>query len=97
MKTWTMHIEEDPENGDLILPFPAELLSEVGWVEGDTLEWENNNDGSWSLRKKEMELPLDDREEAILTLLKKVSNLECENQDLKSEIKRLKWTLEEQD
>lgn len=53
MKSWTIKLEEDPKTGDLILPFTTEILQEVGWKEGDTIEWIDNKDGSWSLVKKE--------------------------------------------
>lgn len=52
MKSWTVTLEEDPETGDLILPFTPEILDELGWKEGDVLEWVDNKDGSWSLVKK---------------------------------------------
>jgi len=45
--------EQDPETGDLVLPFTNEILEEVGWKEGDVLEWIDNKNGSWSLVKKE--------------------------------------------
>ena len=48
MAQWTVTIEEDPETGDLILPLPQELLDTQGWVEGDTLDWKDNGNGSWS-------------------------------------------------
>ena len=51
-KTWTLTVEEDPKTGDAILQFPPDMLAIVGWNEGDILEWEDNNDGSWSLTKK---------------------------------------------
>lgn len=51
MTQWTITVEEDPENGDAILPLPQEMLDQVGWVEGDTLEWSDNKDGSWSIQK----------------------------------------------
>jgi hypothetical protein len=51
-KSWTITLEEDPETGDLILPFPEGFLKEVGWVEGDTLKWSEQEDGSWTLSKK---------------------------------------------
>lgn len=53
MKNWTITVEEDPVTGDLILPLPEELLKLKGWKDGDTLEWSDNNDGSWSLSKVE--------------------------------------------
>jgi len=54
-KSWTVTLEEDPKTGDLILPFSNEMLEEVGWREGDVLEWIDNKDGSWSLVKKDDE------------------------------------------
>jgi len=50
-KSWTITVEEDPETGDLILPFPPEFLELKGWKEGDTLEWIDNGDGSWSIQR----------------------------------------------
>ena len=52
-KSWTITLEEDPESGDLVLPFPPDLLDEAGWKEGDTLIWDDLKDGSFALRKKE--------------------------------------------
>lgn len=49
---WELQVEEDPETGDAILPFPPDLLANLGWKEGDSLEWIDNGDGSWSLQKK---------------------------------------------
>jgi|TARA_R100000027_G_C2183638_1_gene74722 bifunctional DNA-binding transcriptional regulator/antitoxin component of YhaV-PrlF toxin-antitoxin module len=39
------------ENGTLT--FPKELLEKTGWKEGDVLEWIPNDDGSFTLEKKE--------------------------------------------
>jgi len=50
--TWTLTVEEDLETGEAILQFPPEMLEQVGWKEGDTLEWTDRGDGSWSLEKK---------------------------------------------
>jgi len=53
-KSWTLLTEEDPENPEeLLLTFPPDLLESMGWKSGDTLEWKDNSDGSWSLTKKE--------------------------------------------
>lgn len=51
MPHWTVTVEEDPETGDLILPLPEDMLKLQGWGEGDTLEWIDNGDGSWTLQK----------------------------------------------
>ena len=50
MTILTVIIEEDGD--DLVLPLPDELLTELGWTTGDTLEWLDQSDGTWSLRKK---------------------------------------------
>ena len=52
-KSWTVTLEEDPDTGELILPFNEEILKEAGWKEGDVLEWIDNKNGSWSLVKQE--------------------------------------------
>ena len=36
---------------DGILNLPDDLLEEMGWKEGDLLVWEDQGDGSFSLRK----------------------------------------------
>ena len=55
LKTHTITLDEDPETGDLILPFTDEILQEAGWKEGDTIEWIDNKNGSWSLVKQQDE------------------------------------------
>lgn len=54
-KTHTITLEEDPETGDLVIPFTDEILQEAGWKEGDTIEWIDNKNGSWSLVKQQDE------------------------------------------
>lgn len=43
-------VEED-ENGELILPLPDGLLKEMNWKEGDTLKFNDNKDGTFSMSK----------------------------------------------
>ena len=45
-------IETDPETGELILPIPTELLSQMGWIEGTELFWIDNENGTYSLKEK---------------------------------------------
>jgi len=52
MSKYTVKLEED-KNGDLILPFSDDLLKEMGWKEGDTLQWKDNENGSYTLSKKD--------------------------------------------
>ena len=42
---------EDPETGDLIMPFPDGMCDELGWEIGDTLQWNVQEDGTFSLTK----------------------------------------------
>ena len=53
--SWVITVEEDPATGELILPFPDDMLEQVGWKPGDTLTWNDLKNGSWSLTKKEIE------------------------------------------
>jgi hypothetical protein len=53
-RSWTIKVEDAEDgSGDLILPFPEDLLESAGWKEGDTLEWIDNKNGSWTLKKVE--------------------------------------------
>lgn len=52
--SWTLTTEEDPDDSEsLLLTLPPDLLESAGWKTGDTLNWKDNGDGSWSLSKKE--------------------------------------------
>ena len=45
-------VVEDPDNpGELLLDLGDELCEQMGWSEGDTLEWQQLEDGKWSLKK----------------------------------------------
>lgn len=39
--SYTVTVEEDGD--DIILPIPEEILKTMDWNEGDTLEWDVNN------------------------------------------------------
>jgi len=54
-KSWIVELETDPETGDLILPLNDAILEGTGWKPGDTIEWIDNKDGSWTMKKKEMQ------------------------------------------
>lgn len=51
MTRFIANVVED-ENGEQLLEFPAGCLPE-DWVEGTTIEWIDNKDGTWTLKKKE--------------------------------------------
>jgi hypothetical protein len=51
-------LEED-KDGNLVLPISDEMMEELGWKIGDTINWTDNKDGSWTMSKKpETELVL---------------------------------------
>ena len=54
--SWTVTVEEAEDgSGDLVMPLPQDFLDQQGWKEGDTLDWKDNEDGSWTLSKVESE------------------------------------------
>jgi DNA-binding Xre family transcriptional regulator len=52
MSIRTANIIDDPDRpGEFLLDLSNELCAELGWQVGDTLEWKDNQDGSWLLVK----------------------------------------------
>jgi len=50
--SFTRVLLEDPDNpGELLLDLGNELCEAMGWAVGDTLEWIDNKDGTWTLVK----------------------------------------------
>ena len=43
-------LQED-ENGDLLLPIPPLLLEQLGWYEGDEIDFKVDNQGRYILAK----------------------------------------------
>ncbi len=39
------------ENGELMLQFPPEMLEELGWQPGDTIVWDDDENGNIIVRK----------------------------------------------
>lgn len=46
-------IEED---GEYLIPLGDDLCEQMGWEVGDTLQWTDNKDGSFSLSKQEKQM-----------------------------------------
>jgi bifunctional DNA-binding transcriptional regulator/antitoxin component of YhaV-PrlF toxin-antitoxin module len=44
--SWVVEVDEEG-----MINFPDELLNQLGWKEGDVVEWVDNEDGSFMLRK----------------------------------------------
>lgn len=43
------HIEIKQKNGYQYIELPKSLLKKVGWKIGDTIDWHDNKDGTFSL------------------------------------------------
>ena len=60
MKSYIRTIVEDPDKpGELLLDLGTEICDELGWKPGDVVEWIDNKDGTWSIRKKKDITPID--------------------------------------
>ena len=42
--SYILEVQED-ENGDQFIVFPDEVMEELGWQEGDLLNWDARGDG----------------------------------------------------
>lgn len=42
---------ETADNGDQFIKFSDELMNAVGWKIGDTIDWADNGDNTWTLKK----------------------------------------------
>ena len=47
----TLVVQEDPETGDLFIELPQRLLKQLGWNEGDDLQWIQDANGNWTVKK----------------------------------------------
>ena len=58
MKKFIVQIQFDDREGDCYIPLPDDMLSliaDLGWTTNDDLEWIDNKDGTFSIKKKEEE------------------------------------------
>lgn len=44
MRSYVLEVEED-ENGEQFITFPEEVIEELGWQEGDILNWDVRGEG----------------------------------------------------
>lgn len=45
-------VERDTETDELVLVFSKEVIERLGWEIGDTLNWSDNGNNTWTLSKK---------------------------------------------
>lgn len=48
---WQLPVEVDGPSGEYFVTFPDDLLEAANLKEGDAVEWVDNNDGTYTLRK----------------------------------------------
>lgn len=56
VKKWILPVEIDGPSGEYFVTLPDEILDQINWKEGDTVEWTDNNDGSIKLTKVSKEI-----------------------------------------
>ena len=44
--------QEDPETGDMLIPLPPQLLKDLGWKEGDEIDFSIDDNGRMIVKKK---------------------------------------------
>lgn len=49
---WSITVQEDGDSKELYLQLPPDALNQVGWHEGDIIEWAENENGNFTLTKK---------------------------------------------
>ena len=53
MSSWTLDVKYDNESGDTYIQLPDDMMKQAGWNLGDDIEWIDNKDGTWSMKKIE--------------------------------------------
>ena len=48
---WIVQVQENGKTKELFIEFPPGALDQVGWDIGDDLEWIDNKDGSYQLKR----------------------------------------------
>ena len=43
--------QDDPETGDMIIPLPPQLLRQLGWKEGDNIDFQIDDKGKVIIKK----------------------------------------------
>lgn len=44
-------VEDTDHPGELLLDLGEEICGRLGWQPGDTVQWTDNKDGTWTLKK----------------------------------------------
>ena len=49
---WTLNVDYDSDDDTAFVSLPDDLIKSAGWELGDTLEWIDNKDGTYSIIKR---------------------------------------------
>lgn len=60
VKKWVLPVEMDDPSGVYYVSLPDDLLKSVNFVEGDEVYWEDNNDGTYTIRKVTQSLKMEE-------------------------------------
>ena len=52
-KSWTLPVQYNEETDEHFIELTEEIMEASGFEPGDTLDWEDNKDGSYTMKKKE--------------------------------------------
>lgn len=64
---WVLPVEEDSD-GEQYITFPPDLLEQAGWKEDDVLEWIDNGNNSFTLKKLEEPMEKAEKRDRALAL-----------------------------
>lgn len=53
MSRWTADVKYDNDSGDTFIELPDDLMKQAGWNLGDDIEWIDNHNGTWTMKKIE--------------------------------------------
>jgi hypothetical protein len=59
----TVSVIYDEETDDYIVPLGNDVCDELGWQVGDTIKWQDNSDGSYTLTKVTNDTGLESRKD----------------------------------
>ena len=59
MNNYTATVQQDGE--ELIIPFPIEMLQQLGWTIGTRLSWKDNMDGTFRITKAPSDTDFSDK------------------------------------
>lgn len=51
MTVYTTTVVEDPETNDIMIEFPENMLYDLGWRDGDVVEWSVSENGTIYIKK----------------------------------------------